>query len=246
MRYNYVWRSLHASDVSEVARKQKGNKAVIPPVFPIYIRALVPLYEYATLIWMSGVVCLWLTRYTHQLGKRWGRRFYLLSSVVRPLGILLIAVGWLALYAPDFGEKSIHIYMTDWLPARSPTELIFLLGVLTSSALGVWAVLTLGFRRSFLYRHLGDRLITHGPYAIVRHPQFLAAIGVTFFGTRLFNPDAFRLNGYGGYYHSLDLNWALFTVALWVLSILEDRELAAHFGKVYEVYARKVPRLFPN
>jgi protein-S-isoprenylcysteine O-methyltransferase Ste14 len=31
-----------------------------------------------------------------------------------------------------------------------------------------------------------------------------------------------------------------------VLSILEDRELAAHFGEEYEEYARGVPRLFPN
>ncbi len=73
-----------------------------------------PLCEYEPLIWMGGVVCLWLTRYTHQLGKRWGQGFYLLAF------------------------------------------------------------------------------------------------------------------------------------ALWVLSIHEDRELAAHFGKAYEVYVRKVPRLSPN
>jgi protein-S-isoprenylcysteine O-methyltransferase Ste14 len=219
---------------------------MFPPVFPIYISALVPLYEYAPLIWMSGVVCLWLTRYTHQLGKRWGQGFYLLSSIVRPLGILLIALGWLALYAPDLGEKTPFLYRTDWIPTDSWTDRLFLLAMLASFAFGVWAVVTLGFRRSFLYRHLGDSLITHGPYTIVRHPQFLAAIAVTFCGTRLFEADVFREYGYPQYYHSLTINWVLFTFALWVLSILEDRELAAHFGKAYEVYARKVPRLFPN
>jgi protein-S-isoprenylcysteine O-methyltransferase Ste14 len=48
------------------------------------------------------------------------------------------------------------------------------------------------------------------------------------------------------YYYSLDANWALFALSLWVVSILEDRELRAHFGAEYEAYARRVPRLFPN
>ena len=41
-------------------------------------------------------------------------------------------------------------------------------------------------------------------------------------------------------------NWVLFTVALWLLAVLEDRELAAHFGAEYEEYAQRIPRLFPN
>lgn len=41
-------------------------------------------------------------------------------------------------------------------------------------------------------------------------------------------------------------NWVLFTAALWLLAVLEDRELAAHFGAEHEEYARRVPRLFPN
>jgi protein-S-isoprenylcysteine O-methyltransferase Ste14 len=42
------------------------------------------------------------------------------------------------------------------------------------------------------------------------------------------------------------LIWLAGIVCLWLLSILEDRELAAHFGTQYEEYARRVPRLFPN
>jgi len=33
-------------------------------------------------------------------------------------------------------------------------------------------------------------------------------------------------------------NWVLFTAALWLLAVLEDRELAARFGAEYEEYAR--------
>ena len=45
---------------------------------------------------------------------------------------------------------------------------------------------------------------------------------------------------------TLDANWACFTLALWVLAILEEQELEAHFGEAYQAYARRVPRLFPN
>ena len=218
---------------------------MFPPIFPIYIAALAPLHQYAPLVWLSGVICLWLTRYTHQLGQRWGSVFYLLSAMVRPLGMLLIAIGWFALYAPEPGYVMPGVTL-GWLPRANLTDVLCWLAMALFSGLGIWAVVTLGLRRSFLFRHADDPLTTIGPYAIMRHPQFLSVIGMTFFGNRLFNPAGFPTLAYGAYHHSLDANWALFTVALWLLAILEDRELAAHFGEEYEEYARKVPRLFPN
>jgi len=216
------------------------------PVFPIYIRALVPLYNYATLIWFVGVCLLWFTRYTHQLGKRWGKTFYIVSSIVRPIGVMLIGFGWLALYAPNQSYPSAR---KSLLPRGNFVDILCWLAIIIFFAIGVWAVKTLGLRKSFLFRHEDDYLITSGPYALVRHPQFLSAIGVTFFITRLFNPAAFTMFldlPNVAHYYLLDLNWALFTLSFWVLSILEDRELAAHFGKEYEEYAQKVPRIIPN
>ena len=133
-----------------------------------------------------------------------------------------------------------------WLPLRSWTDVLCWVGIALFLAFGAWSVAVLGVRQSFLYRGLDDGLVIKGPYALVRHPQFLAAIGVTFFGILLFNPNQFPGFAAGGYAHSLGANWALFTLALWVLSILEDRELAAHFGEEHETYAQRVPRLFPN
>ncbi|MDI7275169.1 MAG: hypothetical protein QME94_04245 [Anaerolineae bacterium] len=221
---------------------------MFPPLFPIYIRALVPLYRYAPLVWLGGVVCLWLTRYTHQLGERWGKRYYALSAIIRPAGVLLIAIGWLALYAPADVPALLRTptgYLLPWLPMRSLTEGLCWVAALGFFAFGVWAVVTLGLRRSFLYRSTDDSLVTRGPYALVRHPQFLATIGTTFFATRVFQPQGFPFFGMGGYTQSVDANWVLFALALWVLAVLEDRELAAHFPE-YEAYARRVPRLFPN
>jgi len=172
--------------------------------------------------------------------------FYALSAVIRPLGILLIGVGWLALYSPDPGYMMPPVGTVGWLPFGSWTEVLCWVAMALFTAFGAWAVLILGPRQSFLYRRLDDGLITRGPYALVRHPQFLAVIGMTFFGVLLFNPKEFPTFALGAYYHSLEANWALFTLALWVLSILEDRELTAHFGGEYEEYARQVPRLFPN
>ncbi len=219
---------------------------MFPPIFPIYLRVLAPLHNSAPLVWLSGVGCLWVTRYTHQLAKRWGLAFYILSAVVRPLGVLLIGIGWLALYAPHPGYAVPGVRPVGWLAMGDWTDVLCWLAIGAFFALGVWAVATLGLRRSFLFRHADDRLITHGPYDIVRHPQFLSAIGITFFGIRLFDPAAFPTLASGAYFHSLDANWALLTVALWLLSILEDRELAAHFGEEYKGYARRVPRLVPN
>lgn len=216
---------------------------MFPPVFPIYIPALAPLHEFATLIWLSGVVCLWLTRYTHHLGSRWGTLYYALSVVVRPVGILLIGVGWLALYAPDY----VKVESFGWLPRGNWADVVCWVAIGGFFALGVWSVAALGVRRSFLFRRVEDPLITRGPYRVVRHPQFLSAIGVTFFTIRLFDPRLLYWS-YGELELStlLDANWALFVVALWVLSMLEERELEAHFGGAYKEYARRVPRLFPN
>jgi protein-S-isoprenylcysteine O-methyltransferase Ste14 len=219
---------------------------MFPPIFPLYVGALAPLHEWAPLVWLSGVLCLWATRYTHQLAARWGSRFYALSAVVRPLGILLIGAGWLALYSPSDEYFYLSVGPAGWLPLGNWTEVVCWAAIALFLAFGAWSVAVLGVRQSFLYRRLDDRLINSGPYALVRHPQFLAAIGVTFFGILIFNPNRFPGFAGGGFGHSLEANWALFALALWVLSILEDRELAAHFGEEYAEYARKVPRLFPT
>jgi protein-S-isoprenylcysteine O-methyltransferase Ste14 len=217
------------------------------PIYPFPIPWLWPYHEYAPLIWGSGLVCLWLTRYTHQLAQRWGERYYWASAFVRPLGVLLIIVGWLAVCAEPFGMSPRTLQ--DWLSflgwQGGPNMWFWInalrcLGALLSLGFGLWAIAVLGLRRSFLYRRLDDPLITRGPYSIVRHPQFLSAIGVTFFTAQLFPGESY----FGS--NLIMLNWAPFAAALWLLAVLEDRELATHFGAEYEEYAQRVPRLFPN
>jgi len=218
------------------------------PLIPFNIPWLRPYHDYAPLLWLSGLVCLWLTRYTHQLASRWGERYYLLSAFVRPLGVLLVIVGWLAVSAEPLGKapRTLQEWLDfmGWWPG-GPSMLFWIntlryLGAALSLGFGLWAIAVLGLRRSFLYRRLDDSLITRGPYSIVRHPQFLSAIGVTFFAAQVFPGELY----FGP--NAPMTNWVLFTAALWLLAVLEDRELAAHFGAEYEEYTRRVPRLFPN
>lgn len=219
---------------------------MFPPIFPICIPALAPLHPCATLVWLAGIACLWLTRYTHQLGKRWGAGYYRASALVRPAGVVLLAMGWLALYAPaSSAGYGLFGRPVGWLPRGNWHDWLWWACIALSFGLDVWAILALGLRRSFLFRRVEDRLVTTGPYALMRHPQFLSTIALTFFGMRLFDPAAVRPDAAWAY-GSLGANWVLLVLALWLLSILEERELRAHFGAEYQAYAQRVPRLVPT
>lgn len=223
----------------------------IPPVFPPNTSAYLFLYEYAPLFWVAGVLLLWSTRYTHNLAGKARNTYYLLSSILRPLGILLIVFGWMVLLRPDLAlDASFHVTgRWLWMPGGvSWTHVLCWLAIAGFTAFGIWSIIVLGVRRSLFYRKLDDGLVTSGPYAIVRHPQFLAAIGVTLSACLLYHSldnvyTSYRMVDFAG--QSMLVNWALFTIALLVLSILEDRELKSHFGEEFKEYVRKVPRLFP-
>ena len=227
----------------------------IPPVLAPGWGAYRVLYEYAPLFWVAGVLLLWSTRYTHNLAARAENAYYLLSSVLRPLGILLIAFGWMLLLRPDLALSTDYYHGAGrwlWMPGGFTwTNVLCWVAIAGFTAFGIWSIVVLGFRRSLLYRKLDDGLVTSGPYTIVRHPQFLAAIGVTLSACLLYHSlDSvysghylYQMVDYAG--HSMLVNWALFTIALLVLSILEDRELKIHFGEEFKKYASRVPRLFP-
>ena len=176
-----------------------------------------------------------------QANGGWG--YYAFSIIIRPAGVLLIALGWMALYAP-LNAVDVPGYRYGWLPRGEWVEALGMIAILLFSALGVWSVVVLGMRKSFLFRHYEDQLVTTGSYSLMRHPQFLPGIGISLISITLYNPDQF----FGGAinYASLPLNCLLFICSLWVLSIIEERELRQHFGEEYIEYAKRVPRLFPN
>jgi protein-S-isoprenylcysteine O-methyltransferase Ste14 len=112
-------------------------------------------------------------------------------------------------------------------------SIIFFPGII----LLLWARMRLG-KMYFVSTSFGaqlyadHRLITHGPYAIVRHPMYLGLI----------------LSALG----SLQLYQTWTTLAYAVLAALimlrarrEEQALAAEFGEAWQEYCRHVPAFFP-
>jgi protein-S-isoprenylcysteine O-methyltransferase Ste14 len=118
------------------------------------------------------------------------------------------------------------------------------------AGLGILCLALSGTMRFALQRHLTiatllglpeiapDRyprtLVTEGIYARIRHPRYVQVV--------------IALAGY-----ALIANYlaSYFVVALWIPAIyiivlLEERELRDHFGKFYEDYCLRVPRFLPR
>jgi len=177
---------------------------------------------------------------------------------MRPLAIILIVLGWMAVNSikPAFNLTEMDfdywLLYLGWNKSSGP-EIMFwinimsILGMLLSLGFGAWAIFVLGLRKSYMYRSLKDTLITTGPYGIVRHPQFLSAIGITFFSAVLFPAAQWGTGTIQTWNPAVAMaNWVMFTIAFWLLAVIEDKELALHFGEEYQAYASRVPRLFPN
>lgn len=80
----------------------------------------------------------------------------------------------------------------------------------------------------------GDRLVTWGLYARVRHPQYLGLILLTF-GLVLWWPTLLTVPMF-----------AVLTVMYVRLARREERDLAERFGASYGAYASSVPRFLPR
>jgi protein-S-isoprenylcysteine O-methyltransferase Ste14 len=151
-----------------------------------------------------------------------------------PLTIYLLS-GWLQSRYPKvdwFSHDAGHLLemLLGWKanPHFGPFHLLsfaFIGGgfILISKA---WSVLYEAQRRG--------ELATTGPYAHVRHPQYVGFI-VVMFGFLLQWPTLLTL--------------VMFPVLVWMyvrLARSEEREAEAEFGETYRAYARRVPAFLPR
>jgi protein-S-isoprenylcysteine O-methyltransferase Ste14 len=105
-------------------------------------------------------------------------------------------------------------------------------------ALYLWARLTLGAMYNVsssmgAQLYADHRLVTHGPFAMVRHPMYLGIILASVGGLLIYR------------------TWALvFTTAAFMGLVLrarrEEEALAAEFGEQWEAYCRRVPAWTPR
>jgi protein-S-isoprenylcysteine O-methyltransferase Ste14 len=207
--------------------------------------ALIPLesiYSIAPLFWIGGIICLALTRFTYKITPKMGKIYTRLSSILRPFAIMLVIIGWLFLYYPALQRVLIRVGILETLANFNFTDVLCALAAVGFLIFDIWALRVLGARHTLLYRDSEDGIIKEGPYSISRHPQNLAAVGIIFFGNRLIDPSVFQSMEH---YHSIDANWALFSVGLILLSIFEEKELAALYGDAYRDYQSRVNRIFP-
>lgn len=79
-----------------------------------------------------------------------------------------------------------------------------------------------------------SNLLTEGPYRRVRHPRYLAIV-LAYGGFAIFA----NFSGLYVYFAST------MPLLYWII-ILEEKELRERFGKAYEDYANKTPRIIPK
>ncbi|KAI1792768.1 ICMT-domain-containing protein [Ganoderma leucocontextum] len=139
--------------------------------------------------------------------------------------------------------------------ALSPAFLLGFLMLVAGAALRKVCYATLG--RFFTYQlalFKGHKLVTWGPYAVVRHPSYsgfiIAAAGLLIVQ---FGPGSYLYES-----GALEHRWVATAAvgwALWMLSVVavavgrvstEDKVLKKEFGKEWEAWAKKTPyRLVP-
>ena len=78
------------------------------------------------------------------------------------------------------------------------------------------------------------QLLTEGIYGRVRHPRYVQLL-IALIGYALF-----------ANYLAAYLAVALWVPGVYLIALLEEKELRAHFGALYDEYCRKVPRFLPK
>jgi len=107
---------------------------------------------------------------------------------------------------------------------------------LASAWLGITAVRTLGRQWSYAARVIDQhRLVTEGPYRVVRHPIYAAMLGKL-----LATSFAF------GHWLGLLLGGTAFLAGTWIRIRSEERLLREIFGEEFDLYAGRVPALVPG
>src|SRR5690349_13227194 len=149
------------------------------------------------------------------------------------LGIVLRSIGyffmWLS-FRPPFATLS----LVPGPLALAVAALAVALAV-WSGYLAVWARRTLGKEWSFEARLVdAHRLVTAGPYSIVRHPIYSAMLG-------LWIATALAVARPWG----ILIGLPFMVAGTWMRVKIEDALLRNAFGETFEAWARKTPAIVP-
>ena len=147
------------------------------------------------------------------------------------IGIVLQGVGFFLAWAMRRPATTVDIVTTWTICLGALTVLVAFVSVwLTTSA-----VFALGKQWAIQAQIVEDhKLITNGPYAIVRHPIYTGMLGMLI-ATGLVTT----------YPAILAAAVAVYIVGFYVRTSQEEKLLREAFGSEYEAYAKRVPALVP-
>ena len=149
--------------------------------------------------------------------------------VVNPAAAVLLLVG--RLRAWDATRVEI-----PWRVLRTGVEVVGVASYVAGCGLMVWALLTLRSRYQLggMAPRPRDALVSDGPYALMRHPMYAAALAMAL-GLTLALQSLACLGVF-----------VIYIVMLGRLMPFEEAGLRSAYGEAYEAYARAVPRLIPS
>lgn len=177
---------------------------------------LIPLF----LSFSCSIASAFTATYSQRIGQAGGQR---VSAVLRNgLGMPLLAVAFILAArrpAPRWIPKSVWTDAAGWVLLATGAALIF------------WALAALRLRAAA--PSLGDTLVRHGPYALVRHP--------------LYDGVFFELAGAILVRPTWPVMVSCVLTGVWVMiqARVEERDLLQRIPD-YQAYMKQVPRFFPH
>jgi protein-S-isoprenylcysteine O-methyltransferase Ste14 len=162
------------------------------------------------------------------------------SRILKKLGLityLLPLVTWLPLAYLLYSIKNFLLQFKVELPfilSISGTPLLvlgILLHIWTGKLLGLWGLIGL----PEVYTRIKGKLVTEGPFSVVRHP--------TYFAHTLIFSGVFLITGVAsvGIITIIDI----FLIHIFIIP-LEEKELLNRFGEEYRLYRERVSKYFPR
>jgi protein-S-isoprenylcysteine O-methyltransferase Ste14 len=154
--------------------------------------------------------------------------------ILRTPLLLISSLLWIGICVILWRPFSFSTSTSVRIAALMVGALLYILGLV----LYLWGAKTLGI----MYKpasafgvqlNVGHKLITHGPFALVRHPLYLGLQVVAIGGLLVYR------------------NWTFVFIAVNFLALFirarrEEQALAAEFGKEWEIYASQVPAWIPR
>ncbi len=166
-----------------------------------------------------------------------GRRFKATPKAARHVsrvGFVLQGLAYALVFIGTGTRTSVPLGAAT--PLDVTVTVIVVLLAFASLAFGVWAARALGAQWSLTARMIeGHELVVSGPYRIVRHPIYLAMLGMLWATALAFSGPLMLVMG-----------TAVYFVGTMVRIRSEDALLRETFGAEFEAYRERVPALLPR